>query len=62
MESDINHPLQLRPRHIPPIADWLDPPEGTHRNLQITWLTRRFGLSPTFARHLAGVAFERRAR
>ena len=57
METEINHSLQLASQHIPPIADWLDRPEDTPRNLQVTWLTRRFGLSPTFARRVADLAF-----
>jgi hypothetical protein len=45
METDVNYPQQPASLQIPPIADWLDRPEDTPLNLQVTWLTRRFGLS-----------------
>ena len=56
METDVTYPLQPA-SGVPPIADWLDRPEDTPRNLQVNWLTRRFGLSPTFARRVADLAF-----
>jgi len=52
METDVNYPLQPASQDVPPIADWLDRPEDTPRNLQVNWLTRRFGLSrPQTCRH-----------
>jgi hypothetical protein len=47
------------PARIPPLI-WDEQSKVDTRNLQITWLTRRFGLSPTFARRVAELAFERR--
>ena len=45
---------------IPRLVNWCEEAEDTPRNLQATWLTRRFGLSPTFALRIAELAFERR--